>query len=252
MNYGLAIIDGLLTSVGGFKKGATSTLFSLRGENERKQWSEFFPPMPTPRGSVACVTTREALVVAGGLVEVSPVATVEVMNISTKQWTSASPLPVGYCSLSATVLGDRVYLGGGYISNKLMLPSKLVLTCSLPNLMPPTTHGSQLQAQFPTRNVQWIQICSLPVTQSTLVSFGGDLLAIGGENNSANPTSDVYRYNSHTNSWTLTSQMNDKRSFCLALTLSEDCLVVVGGYTVERKLLVLDFITATDRVEMLK
>ena len=145
MNYGLAIIDGLLTIVGGSKKGATSTLFSLRGEDERKQqWSEFFPPMPTPRGSVAYVTTREALVVAGGLVAVSPVATVDVMNISTKQWTSASPLPVGYCSLSATVLGDRIYLGGGYIRDKLMLPSKSVLTCSLPDLMPPTPHGSQL------------------------------------------------------------------------------------------------------------
>ena len=45
--FGLAVIDGLLTSVGG--KGLTNTLLSLTGEGERKQWSQIFPPMPTPR-----------------------------------------------------------------------------------------------------------------------------------------------------------------------------------------------------------
>ena len=64
--FGLAVIDGLLTSVGGDNYDYTNTLLSLTGEGMRKQWSEIFPPMPTPRLSVACITTEQSLVVAGG------------------------------------------------------------------------------------------------------------------------------------------------------------------------------------------
>ena len=37
----------------------TNTLLSLTREGERKQWSEIFPPMPTPRQAAACVTTEQ-------------------------------------------------------------------------------------------------------------------------------------------------------------------------------------------------
>ena len=43
-NCGLAIIDGFLTSVGGYNNGCcTNTLLSLTGEGERRQWSEIIP-----------------------------------------------------------------------------------------------------------------------------------------------------------------------------------------------------------------
>ena len=57
-NCGLAVIDGLVTSVGGYKNGYTNTLLSLTGEGERKKWSEIFPPMPTKRENATCVTTE--------------------------------------------------------------------------------------------------------------------------------------------------------------------------------------------------
>ena len=66
-NFGLTVIDGLVTSVGGNKNGYTNTLLSLTctGEGERKKWSEIYPPMPTPRLNPACITTEQVLVVAG-------------------------------------------------------------------------------------------------------------------------------------------------------------------------------------------
>ena len=67
--------------------------------------------------------------------------------------------------------------------------------------------------------------------QSTLVSFGGCILAIGGRDESDKSTSKVYRYDSHTDSWTMASRMKSKRSYCLAVTLPGDDLIVVGGYT---------------------
>ena len=60
--------------------------------------------------------------------------------------------------------------------------------------------------------------------------LSGHLLAIGGDHDSGNPTTDVYRYDSHTDSWHVISQMKNKRARCLAVTLFVDQLIVVGGW----------------------
>ena len=223
----LAVIDGLLTSVGGRKgRGFSNTLRSLTGEGERKKWSKVFPPMPTPRYGTACITTEKGLVVAGGDAD-DNLATVEVMDINTKQWTTVCPLPQTLWLSSAIVCGDSLYLAGGISGYSV---SKSVFTCSLPDLWQPETLGSRIRRTLTRSNV-WKEISSLPVTWSTLASFGGHLLAIGGDDDSVNPTTDVYRYDSHTDSWHVISQMKNKRSHCLAVTLPEDRLIIVGGGT---------------------
>ena len=212
-------------------RGPTNTLLSLTGEGERKQWSQIFPPMPTPRDTPASVTTEQALVVAGGVgTGGNFVDTVEVMNTDTNVWTKVALLPDKCHLLTASIFGGKLYLAGG--NTGILRPSKSVFTCSLPDLLPPNTLGSgtQRQTRSPNQNV-WKKVSSLPVTQSTLVSFGGHLLAVGGRNDSDNPTSHVYRYDSHTDSWTVASRINNKRSLCLAVTLPGDQLVVVGGNT---------------------
>ncbi|CAI8035303.1 hypothetical protein GBAR_LOCUS19829 [Geodia barretti] len=157
VEFGLAVIDGLVTSVGG--DGPTNTLLSLTGEGEKKEWSNVFPPMPTPRKSVACVTTEEALVVAGGTVNgVYMVGIVEVMNTNTKEWATVASLPQGSMFLSAALFQDALY-----IRNRTS-----VFTCSIPDLLHPQRMGSL-----------WKEISSLPEDSSTLVAFGGHLLAVG-------------------------------------------------------------------------
>ena len=225
--FSLAVIDGLLTSVGGSdSRGPTNTPFRLTGEGERKQWSEVFLRMPTQRSLTACITTEKALVVAGGYAAGGDLATVEVMDINTKQWTTVCPLPQKQYSLSGIVCGDSLYLAGG-ITGRYW--SKSVFTCSLHDLLQPKTLGSRIRRTLSRSNV-WKEISSLPVTGSTLASFGGHLLAIGGRDDSGNPTTDVYRYDSHTDSWHVISQMKNKRSHCLAVTLPEGLLIVVGGF----------------------
>ena len=227
-NFGLAVIDGLLTSVGGrnSRNHHTNTLLSLTGEAERKKWSKVFPPMPTPHSNTACITTEKALVVAGGTAG-GDLATVEGMDINTKQWTTVCLIPWKLQLFSGIVCGDSLYLAGGYIGYS---QSKSVFTCSLPDLWQPETLGSRIRRTLTRSNV-WKEISSLPVTLSTLASFDGHLLAIGGDDDSGNPTTDVYRYDSHTDSWHVISQMKNKRSQCLAVTLPEDQLMVVGGHT---------------------
>ena len=57
------------------------------------------------------------------------------------------------------------------------------------------------------------------------------ILAIGGRDESEKSTSKVYRYDSHTDSWTVASRMKSRRPYSLAVTLPGDDLIVVGGYT---------------------
>ena len=234
-SFSLAVIDGLLTCVGGISGlfgSRTNTLHSLTGGGHKRQWSEVFPPMPTARSDTASVTTEQALVVAGGCDGRKNLDTVEVMTIATKQWTTAQHLPHPFAVIPGTICGDQLYLGGGFIW--VTEPSKSVLTCSLTDLLPPQSLGVRLRTlSLATRPGVWREIKNLPVTRSTLTTLGGHLLAIGGGSESHDPTADVHCYDHQSDSWHVVSKMRNKRSCPLSAVLPEDQLIVVGGLNVE-------------------
>ena len=227
-NCGLAIIDGLLTSVGGWNISPTNALLCLRGEREEGGWFATLPPMPTPRNNAACVTTQQVLVVAGGFGAGVSLDAVEIMDIGIKQWTRAPSLPERLSLFTAAICRDTLYLAGGFTG--LFSSSKSVFACTLTELLPSTASAEPTGKSHTQQNV-WKEIDSLPVTRSTVVSFGDDLLAIGGNDKSDKPTSDIYRYDADGDTWSYISRMNHKRSWCFAFTDSNNHLIVAGGYT---------------------
>ena len=65
---------------------------------------------------------------------------------------------------------------------------------------------------------------------STSVSFGERLLAVGGQNRDQTPSSDVNLYNPCTDSWSRISQMRVPRYNSLVTTiLATNELLVMGG-----------------------
>ena len=230
--FGLAIINGLLTSIGGVENGSTLTnalLSLIATESGVRKWSVMFPPMPTPRRSTACITTPHIVIIAGGVGNDYALNTVEVMNINAKQWTTAFPLPQKLWQLSGVVIAETLYLSGGYAENT---PSKSVFASPLSSFSSGCgTLGSRLRRSFSRQQTQspWKEICSLPVTLSTLASVGGCLLAVGGKDDSDVSTSNVYQYDSLSDTWSVAYQMACKRSWCLAVTLPTHCVVIVGG-----------------------
>ena len=225
----LAVVDNCVTSVGGFCGEYTNTLLSLTEEGERREWCEVFPPMPTPRESATCITTEQAVVVAGGFAG-DFLDTVEVMNIHTKQWLTVCPLPQKLEHYSGVACGDTLFLGAGQNS---FSSSKSVFTCSLPDLLQPEKLGSRIRLKLSGRSKRgdnlFQEISNLPVSRSTLASLGGHLLAVGGRDDSGMTTTDVYRYDSVTDSWNVVSKMKNRRSHCFGVTLPHDRLLVVGG-----------------------
>ena len=182
----LAVVNNLLTTIGGRDSGGkmTNQLFSLTGEGRSKTWIEVFQSMPTKRLSSVAVCTGQALIVAGGVGQhLKTLRTVEVMDIDTKEWSSAANLPEPLSHASITICHNRIYIIGGSNDRGHI---KSVYTCTLTELFLSCRSRSlgerlaqSLSLTSPARSNVWNKVADLPVTQSTCVTLHGRLLAIG-------------------------------------------------------------------------
>ena len=82
-DFGLAVVNNLLTAVGGLSDtpcSITNRLSTLIGS----RWVTKFPPMPTKRYRLAVVSVQAYLIAAGGLGEKGvPLSTVELLDMNT-------------------------------------------------------------------------------------------------------------------------------------------------------------------------
>ena len=221
VSFTLAIVNDLLTTVGGFAAGTlTSSLFSLTGG----RLVELLPPQQTATINSAVVSTEQALIVAGGFDGHRNVDVVEVLNTDTLEWAFAHPMPHCFGLVIGAVCDGQLYITGGYIG--AAQPSPSVLTCSLDDLI-----GIRPKRRiFPSRQREvWRKIHNAPFTRSTLVSCSGRLLAVGGATETEVPTASVSQYDPNTDSWRVVSHMGTGRYRCLAAALPASELIVVGG-----------------------
>ena len=233
--FSLAVVDNLLTAIGGGQADQyTNILLSLTEEGRDRKWVETFPPMPTKRAMTCAVSSGAALIVIGGEGNGDvAVSTVEVMDVSTKVWTTAASLPEPLSIASGTICGDRVYLLGAV--NRSHSSTKSVFTCSLSILLQssqPTSLTRRLQtASLATSTSVWSKVADLPVVTSTCISLQGRLLAIGGCDSYGIPTTAAHTYDPTTNSWSVTSHMTTHRQWCFVAVLPGNRVIAVGGYT---------------------
>ena len=231
--FSIAVVNGLLTAIGGrVSLRATNTLLSLSLDTpdiSREKWIEKLPPMTYCHNSPAVITIDTSLIVAGGWGPDEEKAPVEVMDTQTLQWSTVASLPHPLWQATATICGDRLYLGGGFDTGG---PTKSVLMCEVKDLLQSKPQSQATRAGHSERCQVWKEVAPLPVTFSSLVTFQGHLLAVGGLG-VAGDTSEVRQYDAATNSWSLISQMRVKRRYSLAVVLPNNTssLMVCGGYT---------------------
>ena len=182
--------------------------------------------MPTKRFGTAAVCSGKSLVVAGGR-DHKLLHTVEVMDMETLQWSTASSLPFALRYASATICQDRIYLLGYDMSNE----PRSVLACSMTDLLQ-SCRPQSLGARLESLNLQevWHRVADLPAHSSSCATLCGQLLAVGGDDDNSFTTA-IHQYNPVTNSWEVISHMPTARSDTLVAVLPGNKLMVVGGYT---------------------
>ena len=248
----LAIVNNLVTLIGGLcythPLYETNKLFSLTRKGGVADWTEEFPPMPTKRYGACALCTGTALIVAGGQEEFilgmsGKVATIEVLNTATLQWSTAVDLPQPtYFGSLVQMSNDQIYILGAYNNDTPPRLIRSVYGCSLSALLQSCTSHS-----FRARLVKslsrskkigiWRKVTDLPaaIIDSAYVSLHGQLLAIGGKNSDDIHTSAVHMFNPSIHSWEVISHMATPRCSCYAAVLPDNQLIVVGGYTCSGK-----------------
>ena len=224
----LSVVSGLLTAIGGgLGRNITNQLLSLTGEGK---WVEHFPPMPTKRYGTAAVCSGKSLVVAGGSGgDHNALHIVEVIDTETLQWSTASSLPFAFRYALTTICEDRIYLLG----YDMCTQPRSVLACSMADLLQ-SCRPQSLGARLETLTLQevWHQVTNLPVRASSCATLCGQLLAVGGCDDSfENRTTAIRQYDPETNSWEVISHMPTGRSSTLVAVLPGNKLMVVGGCT---------------------
>ena len=236
--FSIAVVNGQLTAIGGQQSGkATNTLLSLpqdRPDIFQQKWIEQFPPMTYCHSTPAVATTNTSLIVAGGFGPDKKKAPVEVMDTQTLQWSTVASLPYPLWAATTAICGDRLYIGGGFGGGfGTSGATKSVVMCEVKDLLQSQRQSLATRPSLSTSPPVWRQVAPLPVVLSSLVTFQGQLLAVGGGTTYKNTdsTSEVMQYNATTNSWNVISQIKVKRQYCHAAVLPNNTLMVCGGYT---------------------
>ena len=204
-NSALVIIDGTLTTVGGYR---TNKLFTLR----QRQWVEEYPPMNIARSSPAVVSTSggDYIIVIGGYGDGT--GTVELFQAKTRRWYELTNIPQPLSYPSATICGNQLHVIGydadGY-------------SCSIPSSDEPIT------SQSIPHLISWASLPRLPVWASTAATLCEQLVIIGGIQDGSKVNSIHQLVDGQ---WVKIGSMSSNRNDCLVVSPSPDRMMIVGGF----------------------
>ena len=217
--YAIVCIDDTLTTVGGYFE----KIFGVKYSNKlysfvSNSWVEQLPSMPTKRSAVSVAYGDNMLVVSGGYKDLL-LLTVEVLNVRSRQWSSASSLPYGLSKYagSTAICGGYVYMATCLVFTEM--GKNILYRCSLSAL-----------AQSKPKTKLWQNIDDQSTSYSTMVVVDDQLIAVGGRDARYAPSREVLRYNSSRNVWEVVGHMTVPRSDCLVAVLPGKKLMVVGAH----------------------
>ena len=220
-SFGLAVVNNKITTIGGSNHGTvTNLLLSLDGQE--KKWKECLPPMPTARYRPATVTIPTHLIVAGGMTRQnsSALSTIEILDTSTFQWSSASSSPEAFRYPHMSLCEEYLYLS----------ENNTILSCSVEELLKSCKPAS---TNSRTGDTMWTKLADIPVPYgASLTTLMGQVFAIGGSDQPSGGrlTGAIYQYNRSTNSWSVIGVMPTPRALPLIAVLPGNKLIAVGGY----------------------
>lgn len=161
----------------------TNKVWTLKAKND---WQNIIPPMKTERHSATGVSSGEYLVIAGGLgIKGIPLNSVEIYN--GHQWAPADQLPRACWHMKSVIFKGCLYLMGG------VKQGQKVFFIEMEHLIANCTPIVESTSSSEPADSTWKKITSIPLERSSLATFGGCLVAIGG-GDLFSPTSKMYAY----------------------------------------------------------
>ena len=191
--------------------------------------------MPTARSSPGVLSLQSALVVAGGAaLSLSPpyytyAAAVEIFKPDISQWYRTDLLPIGCRDIYLIAVSNTCYALGGYDRSDLNQTLYASVDDLLGNAVP--ANQTTLSGSSDTQSA-WKTLPDTPTYQPAAAVLAGNLLAIGGKENSKKgaDTKEVFMYSPSTNSWVYISDLPTPRSSTTAAILSSTEVLVIGGW----------------------
>lgn len=214
--FAMTVINSRLTVIGGRDPSTNKMTNQLAAFTPMsKRWAYPYPPMPTPCEQPAVSTYDIWLVVAGGSHDGCPLATVELLNTSTKQWLSTSSLPTMYGIVTSTTDNDDWYI---------ITVNKQVFRASLPDIISQTI----CKSTDINSHEQWYRLPDAPLNYPAAIAFRGALLMVGGEHRTSR--TDIHFYQPEKKKWIKVGNLPTPRYNCSCILLPNGELLVAGGY----------------------
>ena len=225
-------INNKLVLIGG-REAASRRITNLVSTWTGHGWQQDLPPMPTKRSRLGVTTYHTFVVVAGGLGEDEQtlLSCINVLNITTCQWWTPANLKLPrpmygmqftissahLCVASAGIGYDAATKRGTTSSDVWQLP-----VTALENIL---TNGDNSTPH------QWTKVAPTPYYNSAILQDTAHIVAVGGDDESDQPTSDVLVYNPDSDEWSKVGQLSVPRARCAVVSLSRTSFIVCGGCT---------------------
>ena len=217
--YGMTAHNSQLVVVGGTHNSSYKNTNGLSVCTEHSVWTHPYPPMTIPSsGSSVISYDRFIIVVGGGGQDGKCIARVQVLDTTNRQWYQTTPLPEPCVHLTSCVIGNMVYLLGGWIRDD-GTPNEHVFSVSLDKLISNALSSSTGATPSP-----WSTLEDLPVKLSTALALQGSLLAVGGLGSSA-----IHAYQPSSKSWVKVGDLPREQWKCGCAILPNGELLVAGG-----------------------
>ena len=229
----IAVADSHIAVIGGEDVSGKFTNTLSTWYEEKGQWKQVLPPMPTGRYSPAVISHDNLLLVTGGLVEDDSVLnTTDVLDLTTMKWSTPEGLnlPVPLRRHHLALCGEYLYLVGGTTMYPWRSPEDYN-SQSWRAKWSDVKQNAAPQHSQPQRCV-WTQIADPPTLSPTPISCGGALYTIGGVTRNDKPISTVYTYITVRNQWVSVGDMSVGRYLHCAVPLGSKTIFVAGGRVV--------------------
>ena len=212
-----------LVLVGGWNPSTNTPTNQLRVRKDDETWTQPLPPMSTPRSKASAVSIEQHLIVAGGTddkLRLSAVDVVEVYN--GQQWVTTDLLPKCCYSIKSVLYDGFFYLLGGTGQDKS------VFQCSVQELIEQAT-------PHPPKRSTWNTIRDAPYEFCSVATFGGALVAVGGDDNGHKNS--LHMYDPLTQSWVHAGELPLAVHSTCTVTLPSGEMMVIGGWTKDTRYL---------------